>query len=126
MSVIKEDRKYTKTHEWVLDNGDGTFTMGITDNAQEQLGDMVFVELPEVGAIIEAEETVGVVESVKAASDIYAPTNLEVISINENLEDSPEFINSNCYDDGYLFNFKAEHIDNLLSATQYQDFLENE
>lgn len=126
MSEIREDRKYTKTHEWVLDNGDGTFKMGITDNAQEQLGDMVFVESPEIGSNFSSGDSVGVVESVKAASDIYAPCDLEVISVNTNLEDSPELINSHPYDDGYLFDFKAENIDNLLSAIEYQEFLENE
>lgn len=126
MSAIKEDRKYTKTHEWVLDNGDGSFRMGITDNAQEQLGDMVFVELPEIGTTIEAGENACVVESVKAASDVYAPASLEVVAVNENLEDSPEFVNSDCYEDGYLFDFKAENIGDLLSASEYQDFLENE
>lgn len=126
MSEIREDRKYTKTHEWVMDNGDGTFKMGITDNAQEQLGDMVFVELPSVGDETSAGDNICVVESVKAASDVYSPANLEVISVNETLEDEPELVNSSCFDDGYLFDFKADSVDDLLSPEQYQDLIDSE
>ena len=126
MSDIREDRKYTKTHEWVLDNLDGTYKMGITDNAQEQLGDMVFVELPSVGDSVDAGDNICVVESVKAASDVYAPVNLEVVAVNEKLEDEPELINSSSFDDGYLFDFTADNIDDLLSAKEYQELVDNE
>jgi glycine cleavage system H protein len=126
MSEIREDRKYTKTHEWVMENGDGTFKMGITDNAQEQLGDMVFVELPSAGDSVNTADNICVVESVKAASDVYSPTEIEVISVNEKLEDEPELVNSDCYGDGYLFDFKAESVDDLLTAAEYQELADNE
>lgn len=126
MIIIKNDRKYTKSHEWVLDNGDGTFNMGITDNAQEQLGDIVFVELPNIGDVINSGDGFGVIESVKAASNIYAPTDLEIISINSGLEDEPELINSDCYNDGYLITFSADSIEGLLDSKQYQELLDSE
>lgn len=126
MSSIREDLSYTNTHEWVRDNGDGTYDFGITDNAQEQLGDMVYVELPSVGDSISAGDSFCTVESVKAASDVYAPCDLEVVAINENLEDAPELINENPYDEGYLLTFKADDIAGLLSADAYQEVLDNE
>ncbi len=126
MSDIREDLSYTQTHEWVRDNGDGTYDFGITDNAQQQLGDMVYVELPSVGDSVGKGDSFCTVESVKAASDVYAPTDLEIVAINENLEDSPELINESCYNDGYLLTFKADGIDDLLSADVYQELLDNE
>jgi len=126
MSEVRQDRQYNHTHEWVLDNGDGTYTMGISDHAQELLGDMVFVELPSDGDDVQAGDELCVVESVKAASDVYAPANLEVIEINDSLEDEPELINSSCYDDGWLIKFKADSIDGLMDASAYQETLDSE
>ena len=119
---IPKNLKYAKSHEWTLDNGDGTVTIGITEHAQEALGDVVFVELPEVGRELEAGEDFGVVESVKAASDVYAPISGEVLEVNEELEDSPETINESPYQDGWLMKLKIaapEELDNLLDANAY-------
>lgn len=123
MSEVRDDRKYTKTHEWVIDNGDGTYTMGVTDHAQALLGDMVFVELPSEGDEANAEDEFCVVESVKAASDVYAPANLKVVKVNEVLDDKPETINSSCYDDGWLVKFKSNAIGNLMDADTYKETL---
>ncbi len=122
MSNIPSDLKYTKSHEWVSDNENGTITVGITDHAQELLGDLVFVELPEVGKELDAEEACAVVESVKAASDIYAPVAGEVTEVNEALEDQPELINSDPYGEGWLFKMKVadpDSLESLLSADEY-------
>lgn len=122
MSNIPSELKYTKSHEWVSDNQNGTITVGITDHAQELLGDLVFVELPEVGKVLEAEEACAVIESVKAASDIYAPVAGEVIEVNEALEDEPERINSDPYGEGWLFKMKVadtDSLEGLLSADDY-------
>ncbi len=122
MSNIPSELKYTKSHEWVSDNENGTVTVGITDHAQELLGDLVFVELPEVGKELEAEEACAVVESVKAASDIYAPVAGEIVEVNEALEDEPELINSDPYGEGWLFKMKladANSLESLLSADDY-------
>jgi glycine cleavage system H protein len=124
MSEIRDDRQYTQTHEWILDNGDGTFTMGVTDHAQAQLGDMVFVELPSAGDEAMAEDEFCVVESVKAASGVYAPTELEIVSANEALEDEPELVNSSCYDAGWLVKFKADFIEGLMDADAYSETLD--
>ncbi|MDB2589432.1 glycine cleavage system protein GcvH [Candidatus Thioglobus sp.] len=124
MSEVRDDRQYTQTHEWILDNGDGTYTMGVTDHAQELLGDMVFVELPGAGDEASQEDEFCVVESVKAASGVYAPADLEVIETNEALDDEPELVNSSCYDDGWLVKFKAENIEDLMSAQDYTETLD--
>lgn len=124
MSDTPSDLKYASTHEWARDEGDGTVTVGITDHAQDALGDVVYVELPEVGATVTAGEEAGVVESVKAASDIYAPVSGEVIAINEVLEGAPETINDSPYDDGWFYKIKmsdAEELDDLLDADAYSD-----
>ena len=102
MSEVRDDRQYTETHEWILDNGDGTYTMGISDHAQALLGDMVYVELPSTGDEASAEDEFCVVESVKAASGVYAPADLEIVEANEVLDGEPELVNSSCYDDGWL------------------------
>ncbi|MCK7459458.1 glycine cleavage system protein GcvH [Idiomarina aminovorans] len=123
MSNIPADLKYASTHEWVRDEGDGTFTIGISEHAQELLGDMVFVELPDVGDEIATGDDIAVAESVKAASDIYAPMTGEVIAINEDLEDAPETVNNDPYGDGWLFRIKAEdssELKNLLDADAYE------
>jgi glycine cleavage system H protein len=124
MSDVRDDRQYTQTHEWILDNEDGTYTMGITEHAQQLLGDMVFVELPAEGDEISAEEEFCVVESVKAASGVYAPSDLEIVSANEALDDEPELVNASCYDKGWLVKFKSDNIDGLMSAQDYADTLD--
>ncbi|WP_286237836.1 glycine cleavage system protein GcvH [Neptuniibacter halophilus] len=114
---------FAPSHEWVLDNGDGTVTLGISDHAQELLGDVVFVELPEVGREVNAGEEFSLVESVKAASDIYASVSGEVIEVNEALEDSPETVNDSPFGDGWIVKIKladASELENLLNAEAYQ------
>ncbi len=122
MSQSPAELRYVSSHEWVRVEDDGTATVGITNHAQEALGDVVFVELPEVGAQLGAGDEAGVVESVKAASDIYAPIGGEIIAINENLEDNPEVINEDPYGDGWFFKMRlddAMSVDDLLTAEQY-------
>jgi glycine cleavage system H protein len=119
------DLKYTKTHEWVRDNGDGTVTIGITDHAQELLGDVVYVELPEVESELNAEENCGVIESVKAASDMYAPLEGEVTEVNEELDGEPELINSAAFGEGWIFSMKLksmDDLDDLMDADTYESF----
>lgn len=122
MSSVPLELKYVATHEWVRNEGNGIFTVGITEHAQGLLGDMVFVELPDVDDDISAGEDVAVAESVKAASDIYAPISGTVIEINEQLEDSPELVNADAFGDGWLFKVKAtdeSELNNLLDAEAY-------
>jgi len=122
MSNVPEELKYSKSHEWVRREADGSVTVGITEHAQELLGDMVFVELPEAGRAVAAEEDCAVVESVKAASDVYAPIAGEVTAVNSALEDSPEIVNQDPYGDGWLFRMKPAdeaEIDGLLDAAGY-------
>lgn len=129
MSNIPAELKYVSSHEWVRDEGDGVYTIGITDHAQDLLGDVVFVELPEVGASFGAGDDIGVVESVKAASDIYAPISGEVVAINEALEDAPETVNGDPYGDGWFFQIKssdAAEIGELLDADGYAAVCEAE
>ena len=129
MSTIPTELSYASSHEWVRPEGDGTFTIGITEHAQELLGDMVFVELPDVGDEIAAGDEVAVVESVKAASDVYAPIGGEVLAINEDLEDSPELVNSDAFGDGWLFKIKADDVselEGLLDAEAYAENIEEE
>ena len=129
MSNVPSELRYATTHEWVRPEGDGTFTVGITEHAQELLGDMVFVELPEVGATVSAGDDVAVAESVKAASDVYAPIGGEVVAVNEDLEDSPEMVNSDAYGDGWMFRIKAEdasEVEGLLDAEGYQNSIDED
>lgn len=121
MSLVPEELFYTKSHEWVRDNGDGTFTIGITDHAQELLGDIVFVELPELGMELSVGNESAVVESVKAASDVYSPIDGEVVEINEALEETPELINESAYSEGWLYILKSDAfvLDDLLSSDIY-------
>lgn len=124
MSNIPAELKYQESHEWVREEGDGTLVIGITDHAQDQLGDVVFVELPEVGANLAAGDEMGVVESVKAASDIFAPVTGEVVAINPALEDSPELVNSDPYSEGWFIKMKpadAAELNGLLDASAYGD-----
>jgi glycine cleavage system H protein len=121
--------KFAESHEWVRDNGDGTATIGISDHAQKMLGDVVFVDLPEVGDEVEAGESFSLVESVKAASDIYAPVTGEIVEINEELEDSPELVNDEPYEEGWIAKIKlsdADELNNLKGAEEYLDTLEEE
>jgi glycine cleavage system H protein len=129
MSNTPTELKYAVTHEWVLLDDQGVVTVGISDHAQEALGDVVFVELPEVGASFAAGEEAGVVESVKAASDIYAPVSGEVVAVNDALEEEPETINSDPYGDGWFFKIKASdtsELENLLDAEGYDARCEEE
>ncbi len=129
MSDIAQELKYTKSHEWVRVEEDGTLTVGITEHAQGLLGDMVFVELPEVGESYEAEQDCAVVESVKAASDIYCPVEGEVVEVNEELEDAPEQINVNAYHEGWIFRINPSNpddVDNLMNADDYTALVEAE
>jgi glycine cleavage system H protein len=122
MSKLPTDLKYTKSHEWIRAEADGTFTVGITDHAQEALGDIVFLELPESGRIVTAGEACAVIESVKAASDIYAPVAGEVIAANEAVLDAPEAVNADAYA-AWLFRIKpadAADTGSLLDAAAYE------
>ncbi|MCP1660649.1 glycine cleavage system protein GcvH [Neisseria perflava] len=122
MSNIPADLKYVASHEWLRPEADGSVTVGITFHAQELLGDIVFVELPEVGTSLAAEEQSGAVESVKAASDVYAPIAGEVVAVNEGLSDAPETVNSDPYGEGWFFKIKPANpadLDGLLSAEEY-------
>ncbi|MCP8688940.1 glycine cleavage system protein GcvH [Marinobacterium sedimentorum] len=129
MSDIPAELKYVASHEWVRVEDDGTVTVGVTHHAQDLLGDVVFVELPDVGAQLSAGDDAGVVESVKAASDIYAPLSGEVVAINEDLEDSPELVNSDPFGDGWFFRMKLSdtvELDELLDADGYNELCESE
>ena len=124
MSQVLPDLRYARSHEWARVEDDGTVTVGVSDHAQEALGDVVFVELPEPGAELAAGDEAGVVESVKAASDIYAPISGRVIAVNEALEDTPETVNSDPYQDGWFFRLQpqdaSEVESGLLDAEGYQ------
>ena len=127
MANIPENLKYLESHEWAKIEDDGTVTVGISDHAQELLGDIVFVELPQVGSSIEKQADVAVVESVKAASDVYSPVSGEIIATNENLENAPETINSSPYEDGWFFKVKPtniEEVSDLLDAEAYKQLSE--
>ena len=129
MSNVPNELKYSKEHEWLRKEADGTYTVGITEHAQELLGDMVFVDLPEVGSTVSTGDDCAVAESVKAASDIYAPISGEIIAVNTELSDSPELINSEPYAAGWIFKIKASdesELDGLLDATAYEALLEDE
>ncbi|HOQ40764.1 MAG TPA: glycine cleavage system protein GcvH [Smithellaceae bacterium] len=123
------DRLYSKDHEWVKDNGDGTAMIGITDYAQEMLTDIVFVELPAVGKKVAQGEPVAVVESVKSVSDVYAPVSGEVIAVNQALEETPELINRDAFGEGWIAKLKLENpneMTSLLSAADYDRLIQEE
>jgi len=129
LSNIPDDLKYASTHEWISVNEDGLVTVGISDHAQEALGDIVFVELPEAGASVNSKEEVAVVESVKAASDIYSPLTGEVVEINESLLDSPETVNASPYELGWFFKIRMENeaeLDDLMNSESYSEYCNNE
>ncbi len=122
---VPEELQYTRSHEWVRREGE-TATVGITDHAQDELGDVVFVELPEVGAAFDAGDSFGAVESVKAVSDLYAPVGGEVVEVNSALEDAPEKINEDPYGDGWILKLRASGEEDLLTAQEYEKLLEDE
>ena len=129
MSNIPSELKYASSHEWVRNEGNGIVTVGITEHAQDLLGDMVFVELPDVGDEVSTGDDVAVAESVKAASDIYAPVSGEVVEVNEDLEDSPELVNSDAFGDGWLFKIKLDdegELANLLDAEGYANSIDED
>ena len=129
MSEIPSDLRYRESHEWVRDEGNGTAVVGISDPAQAALGDMVFVELPEPGMSYSQGEACAVVESVKAASDVYAPVSGEVIEANSALEDSPGLVNTDPYGDGWMYKVAMEdpeEVESLLDAEAYMDVIAEE
>lgn len=129
MSQLPSELKYAKSHEWVRDEGDGNVTVGITDHAQGLLGDLVFVELPEVGDSVEAGSECAVVESVKAASDVYSPVSGEVVAVNDALADAPETVNQDAFGDGWILRVKMTdpaQLDGLLDAAAYAEQVASE
>ena len=122
---IPDDLQYTKSHEWVRIE-DGTATIGITDHAQDELGDIVFVELPDEGATFDAGESFGTVESVKAVSDLYTPVDGEVVEVNSTLEDAPEKINDDPYGEGWIVKLRTTDEADLLSPVEYEKVVEEE
>lgn len=124
MSEIPADLKYIETHQWVRVSDDGTATVGITDFAQEQLGDVVYIGVPDVGAKVNGGEEAGVAESVKSASDVFSPVTGEVIEVNESLEDEPEKVNEDPYGDGWLYKVRLEdagELDGLMDSAAYAE-----
>ncbi len=125
MSELPGDLKYTNEHEWLRQEEDGTVTIGITDHAQSALGDLVYVELPEVGQDVESGGEMAVVESVKAASDVYAPISGEVVAVNEALSDDPELINGDAYGEGWIVRIKPSGDEgDSMDPDAYQTFLD--
>lgn len=123
---VPTDLKYTREHEWVKDNGDGTATIGITEFAQGELGDIVFVELEDEGFEFSAEDTFGTVEAVKTVSELYAPVDGEIVEINEALEDNPEIVNDDPYGKGWMVTIKvsdSSQLESLLSADEYKEII---
>ena len=129
MSDLPSELRYASSHDWARLEEDGTVVVGITDHAQNQLGDVVYVELPDIGQVLSSGEEAGVVESVKAASDVYAPISGEVLAVNELLEDEPETVNSEPYEDGWFYKLQpadAGELDALLNADAYAESIEDE
>ena len=129
MSENPEELKYVETHEWVREDGDGTVIVGITDYAQGALGDVVYVELLELDSVVEMGDEVAVVESVKAASDIYAPLSGTITEVNESLEGNPELVNTDPYRDGWFFRLKlrdVEELSSLMDSESYSELCDNE
>jgi glycine cleavage system H protein len=125
-AVIPEELKYTEEHEWVLRTGEGTVRVGITDYAQEQLGDVVFVQLPELGEQVSAGQTLGEVESTKSVSDIYAPLAGEVVARNDSLDQQPDLVNSDPYGEGWMVELRLDDpsaVDDLLDSAAYQELV---
>ncbi|MBK5260023.1 MAG: glycine cleavage system protein GcvH [Thermoanaerobaculia bacterium] len=128
MANIPEDNRYAKSHEYIHVEGDMA-TIGITDYAQKELGDVVFVELPQVGAQLDAGDELGSIESVKAVSELFAPVTCEVVEVNESLVDKPELVNTDPYGDGWMIKVKISNVeepDDLMSAEEYEEYVEKE
>jgi len=126
MGIFPEDLKYTKEHEWIRMNDDGIATVGITDFAQGELGDIVYVEVETQGQTIEKDELFGTIEAVKTVSDLYMPVSGEVIEFNETLEDDPELVNSSPYDEGWMIKIKLSNMDEvneLLTLSEYKELI---
>ena len=124
-----DNLKYAHSHEWLKDNGDGTVTVGITEHAQDALGDVVFIELPETGRELKAGDVFGVIESVKAASDLYAPVSGEIIGVNDLLQQTPEIVNESPFENGWIIKIRMsdpEEVNKLLSAEGYKESVEAE
>jgi len=129
MSKVLPELRYTQTHEWVRVEDDGTLVVGITDHAQSQLGELVFADLPDVGVRVNASDEVCVIESVKAASDVYSPVSGKIIAINEDLEEAPGLVNSDPYGDGWLFRLDPvdpDEYSELLEADDYSNYMEED
>lgn len=129
MSNVPSDLKYASSHEWVRQEEDGTVTVGISDHAQDSLGDLVFVETPEIDSTVEAGEACAVVESVKAASDIYAPVAGTVVDANSQLQDAPELVNTDPYGEGWIMRIRVDDLDaleELMDADDYEHFIAEE
>ncbi len=129
MANIPSELRYTRTHEWVRQEDDGTIVVGITDHAQSALGDLVFVEIPETGVTVASGDSCAVVESVKAATDLYSPVAGEITAGNEQLADSPELVNQDSYGDGWIMKLRpsdAGEIGELMDADAYESFVEEE
>ena len=129
MANIPTELRYAKTHEWAQLKDDGSVVVGISDHAQSALGDLVFVEAPEVGAEVASGDACAVVESVKAASDVYSPVTGEIIAANKALADAPEMVNQDPYGDGWIMRIKpadAGEIDEMMDAEAYEAYLEEE
>ncbi|MDH3400238.1 MAG: glycine cleavage system protein GcvH [Chromatiales bacterium] len=129
MSNVPGDLKYSKDHEWIRIEEDGTCTVGVTDHAQAALGDLVFVELPEVGSTLAEGDACAVVESVKAASDVYSPLTGEVTAVNEALADAPELVNTDAYGEGWIYRMSLDsegEVEELMSAEEYLALLEDQ
>lgn len=129
MSYVPDNLKYTASHEWLEKLDNGNYRVGITDHAQSQLGDIVFVELPEIDSSYGQEEECGVVESVKTASDIYAPAVGQIVAVNQALEENPDIINDSPYDNGWIFEIELDDesdLDALLSANEYRESIQDE
>ncbi len=129
MSETPGDLKYSRNHEWARANEDGSVTIGITDHAQDQLGDLVYVEVPEQGRDVEVDEACAVVESVKAASDVYAPIAGTIIEVNDGLADNPDVVNRDAYGEGWLLRLEpsaSDALTGLMDAEAYREFVESE
>lgn len=123
---LPEELKYTEEHEWIRDNGDGTITVGITDFAQGELGDIVFVELEPEGSEFDKDEILGTVEAVKTVSELFSPVSGEIVEVNESLEDDPELVNTDPYGKGWMVKIKlsdASELDSLMTAEAYKDMV---
>ncbi len=124
--MYPEDRKYSKDHEWIVEDGD-TYTVGITEFAQSELGDVVFVELPEVGEQVDANDELGSIESVKAVAEVYTPVSGEIVAVNEVLTDAPEKVNDDPHGDGWLVKMTLsapDELDGLMTSAEYEEFIQ--